>query len=69
MSDPVREFVSRFGGLHQKLADAIGNPDRVYCRTCGRSEPVDAADCLAHGWPKCCGATMTIDKPEVARDR
>ena len=25
---------------------------------------VDAAKCLREGWPKCHGATMSIDKPE-----
>jgi hypothetical protein len=25
---------------------------------------VDAGVCLATGWPKCCGVTMTIDSPE-----
>ena len=35
----------------------------VWCRTCGRSQSVDSADCLQHGWPKCCGCTMTIDHP------
>ncbi len=51
-------------GLHQDIANAIGNPDRVYCRTCGSSQPVDSAECLTSGWPKCCGYTMTIDKPD-----
>ncbi len=37
---------------------------RVWCRTCGRSRKVDSAKCLAKGWPKCCGYTMTIDPPE-----
>lgn len=37
---------------------------RVWCRTCGRSEAVDSAECLRSGWPKCCGYTMTIDAPD-----
>jgi len=36
----------------------------VWCRTCGRSQKVDPAYSLRHGWPKCCGYTMTIDSPE-----
>jgi hypothetical protein len=36
----------------------------VWCRICGRSQRVDAAQSLASGWPKCCGHTMTIDSPE-----
>lgn len=62
------DFFRRAQGVHGKLADAIGNPSRVWCRTCGASEPVDAADALAHGWPKHCGYTMTIDHPSTWDD-
>lgn len=66
MSETPNPFAAILGGgLHRSLANAIGNPDRVWCRTCGRSEKVDAALCLRHGWPKCCEATMTIDNPEA----
>jgi hypothetical protein len=64
----VGNLAARVQGLHGVLADAIGNPDRVWCRECGRSEAVDAARCFRDGWPKCCGATMTIDRPGDARD-
>jgi hypothetical protein len=37
---------------------------KVWCTVCGRMERVDAAHCLRHGWPKCCGYTMTIDSPQ-----
>lgn len=36
---------------------------RVWCKQCRRSRAVDAAQCLAAGWPECCGQTMTIDAP------
>lgn len=36
----------------------------VWCTQCGRSQRVDGAHCLLHGWPKCCGYTMTIDSPK-----
>lgn len=36
----------------------------VWCITCGREQKVSAAWRLRNGWPKCCGATMTIDSPE-----
>jgi len=36
---------------------------RVWCRECGHTERVDGAKALRHGWPKCCGYTMTIDSP------
>ena len=44
---------------HPKLERGL-----VWCRTCGRKQKVDSAECLASGWPKCCGYTMTIDAPE-----
>jgi hypothetical protein len=53
-----------FLGIHTAIAnESMPGINRVWCRKCGRSEPVDPAHCLAHGWPKCCGATMTIDQP------
>lgn len=36
---------------------------RVWCKTCGRSQRVDSGECLSHGWPTCCGYTMTVDSP------
>jgi len=35
----------------------------VWCVQCGRSQKVDAARCLASGWPLCCGETMSLDSP------
>lgn len=38
---------------------------KVWCKTCGREQAVDAVSAtLGGGWPKCCGYTMTIDSPE-----
>jgi len=37
----------------------------VWCRTCGRSQKVDSAECLRSGWPECHGYTMTIDHPDT----
>lgn len=65
MSDlDAQRFVKRIQNVHNNLADAIGNPRKVWCRQCGRVEGVDATNCLRHGWPKCCGYTQTIDPPE-----
>lgn len=36
----------------------------VWCRICGSSLKVDSSRCLKSGWPKCCGQTMTIDRPD-----
>lgn len=60
-----RDYVERAKGLHGALANAIGNPGRVWCRSCGSSQSVDAGGCLKRGWPKCCGYTMTIDHPDT----
>jgi Zn finger protein HypA/HybF involved in hydrogenase expression len=58
----------RVATLHDKLAQSHPKLQRgmVWCRTCGRSEKVDSAECLRTGWPKCCGHTMTIDAPTEA---
>ena len=37
---------------------------QVWCRYCGDTQQVDVAEALRSGWPKCCGATMTIDAPK-----
>ncbi len=57
--------------LHEKLANSHEKLQRgqVWCRSCYRSKRVDAADCLKHGWPKCCGHTMTIDPPSEWKQR
>jgi hypothetical protein len=37
---------------------------KVWCHTCGREQAVDTAHALRHGWPPCCGHTMSLDTPE-----
>lgn len=37
---------------------------QVWCKECGATLKVNSANCLRHGWPKCCGYTMTLDSPE-----
>jgi len=37
---------------------------KVWCTSCGQEQNVNAAGALKHGWPKCCGYTMTIDSPD-----
>ena len=58
--------VRKSAGLYDKLADCHPKLSRgqVWCRTCRSTQSVDSADALRHGWPKCCGYTMTIDPPE-----
>ena len=58
-------------GLHASIARDVPQLRRgmVWCRTCGRSQKVDSAECLRSGWPLCCGQTMTIDSPEEQATR
>ena len=55
--------------LHARIAQSHAHlaRGRVWCRTCQRSQAVDPVHCLQHGWPSCCGTTMTIDSPEEQR--
>lgn len=62
------EGIPNLRDLYRDVAQAIGDPRAVYCRTCGREREVDSSYCLRHGWPLCCGHTMTIDKPEDLPD-
>ncbi len=41
---------------------------QVWCLKCGRTESVKSSHCLQHGWPECCGETMTIDSPEERKE-
>ena len=58
--------------LHETLAKSHPSIKRgkVWCKTCGREQKVEAAHCLRHGWPTCCkGYTMTIDHPSTWREQ
>lgn len=57
---------SKVRRIHQTIATSHSKLLRrqVWCRKCGRTQNVDSAECLRHGWPKCHGETMTIDSPE-----
>jgi hypothetical protein len=47
--------------LHDKIAtDAAIKVARVKCDKCGRTQTVDGGRCLALGWPRCCGYTMSL---------
>lgn len=53
--------------LYADLAKACERPGcaagYVMCKKCGRIQRQDFAEGLKHGWPKCCGYTMTLDVP------
>jgi len=65
--DKFESAVRGSAGLHSKMAQSHPSLARgkVWCRECGREQSVDAAHALRHGWPKCHGATMTIDHPDT----
>lgn len=54
------------GAMHKGIAEKVPSlkRGRVWCHVCGHTEAVDSAQCLATGWPKHCGQTMSIDSPE-----
>jgi hypothetical protein len=62
----LRERVERATGIHEKLGACHPKLARgqVWCTVCGATQMVNAAGALAHGWPLCCGYTMTIDSPD-----
>lgn len=55
----------KLANIHRSIADSVPAIARglVWCHECGRQLKVDGAKCLASGWPKCCGNTMSLDKP------
>ncbi len=68
----LEEF-ARAPARHQSLYDTIAasHPSllngKVWCTRCRRMRTVDAAKCLRDGWPKCCGATVSIGEPAGAK--
>ena len=54
-----QDLAERLAMSHPKLERG-----QVWCRRCGHTERVQSASAMRHGWPKCCGYTMTIDSPE-----
>lgn len=51
---------------HQVLYEEIARSHpsllngKVICSRCSKTRLVDAAKCLRDGWPKCCGATVSL---------
>lgn len=54
----MKELYEKLGTCSPKLTRG-----QVWCKECGVTKIVDAADCIRTGWPRCCGFTMTIDAP------
>ncbi len=69
-TEALRATLDYLGGIQSTVATNIATEvwgkemGEVYCRKCGRVERVNYARCLTHGWPKCCGETMTVDAPK-----
>lgn len=56
--EPVSQLHKELGVCSPKLERG-----KVWCHSCGKERLVDSGKCLATGWPKCCGSTMSIDSP------
>lgn len=59
------KLLNDVANLHDNIAQSDPKlaRGRVWCTRCDRSQEVDSAECLRKGWPRCCGATMSIDSP------
>lgn len=72
MSDALKHLAG-VAAKHQGLYDEIARSHpsllrgQVICLRCMKTRTVDPAKCLREGWPKCCGATMSIDSPKEAK--
>lgn len=65
--DGLAQAIAHTASMYDDMAASHPSLRRgmVWCRTCYRMERVNSANALRHGWPKCCGATMTIDHPDT----
>lgn len=68
MSERMTEAIARTDGLYRKMADSDPalRAGIVHCCKCGQEQRVDSAHCLAHGWPTCCGYTMSLGRRALA---
>ena len=61
--DFIKELTN-LNNMYTEMANSMGNPSEVYCEFCGKVTKINAAECLEHGWPECCGFTMRLNKKE-----
>lgn len=56
--------------IHETIAasDPALRRGDVWCKTCGRTEKVNSAECLRTGWPECHGATMALGSPDDRKE-
>lgn len=69
MTPSLEDLAIRVEALPKVLAECHPSLSRgqVWCLSCGITQKVNSAHAFRHGWPKCCGYTMTIDSPEERR--
>jgi hypothetical protein len=60
----ISELLNNTRNIHKNIANVVWGKEKgkVHCKECGREVEVNYAECLEHGWPKCCGYTMSLDK-------
>jgi hypothetical protein len=65
MTDTLTAFFAKPRTLYDEITRSHPSliRGRVWCTRCTAWKDIDAAKCLKEGWPRCHGATMTIDSP------
>lgn len=60
------EHAIKASGVHQRLVSEVWPKGVLATCPCCKAQqqlaPAQAVDCLANGWPKCCGHSMTISE-------
>lgn len=68
MSELMRDLTKKALNLHNAVAqDVFPNGAILQCSVCGKEIDCSTSDCsyyLGHGWPTCCGYTMTLTSKE-----
>lgn len=63
--EKVKALAFHLQNIHGGIAaDVWPNGATVTCSECGRTETLSTGECgycLGHGWPTCCGLTMTME--------
>ena len=67
MSEPeLIRHALKASGVHKKIVTEVWpNGVLATCPCCNKQEKLTAEqtiECLASGWPKCCGRSMTISE-------
>lgn len=61
----VEQAVVKASGMHRRIVnDVWPNGVIARCPSCGNTFHLDVEEtieCLANGWPKCCGRSMPVE--------